>query len=106
MVRSHKSQPALARRTFSREFKIEAVRLITEGGRTGAEVARELGINVNLLYAWKARHQEDVSGAFPGKGHLSAEQQELVQLRRENARLKEERDILKKAARYFAQNPV
>jgi len=106
MARSRTSQPASPRRTFSREFKIEAVRLMIEGGRPGAEVARELGINVNLLYAWKARHQEDASAVFPGKGHLSSEQQELVRLRRENARLKEERDILKKAARYFAQNPV
>lgn len=106
MAQSGKLHPASPRRMFSKEFKIEAVRLMTEGERTGAEVARELGINVNLLYAWKARHQKDVSAAFPGNGYQSAEQQELVRLRRENARLKEERDILKKAARYFAQNPV
>lgn len=98
--------PASRRRTFSKEFKIEAVRLMTEGGRRGTDVARELGIRVELLYAWKARYREDAENAFPGKGHLPADQEELVRLRRENARLKEERDILKKAARYFAQNPV
>ncbi len=106
MARSRNGQPASPRRTFSKEFKIEAVRLITEGGRTGAEVARELGISVNLVYAWKARYREDCENAFPGKGHLPADQEELVRLRRENARLKEERDILKKAARYFAQHPA
>jgi transposase len=79
---------------------------MTEGGRRGTEVARELGLDVSLLYGWKARYREDAANAFPGKGHLSADQEELVRLRRENARLKEERDILKKAARYFAQQPA
>lgn len=101
-----KSQPAEPRRSFSKEFKIEAVRLMTDGGRRGTEVARELGIGVELLYAWKARYRQDAETAFPGKGHLPSDQDELARLRKENARLKEERDILKKAARYFAQNPA
>jgi transposase len=69
---------------------------MTEGGRTGAEVARELGVNANMLYSWKAQYHEDTGEALPRKGHLSAEQQALVRLRRENARFKEERDISKK----------
>jgi transposase len=102
-ARSDKSRAAGSRRSFSREFKIEAVRLLTEGGRRGADVARELGIRAELLYAWRAQYRAEAEQAFPGKGHLSPEQEELARLRRENARLKEERDILKKAARYFAQ---
>lgn len=106
MARTKKSPPTGSRRSFSKEFKIEAVRLMTEGRRRGTDVARELGIGVESLYAWKARYLAEAQNAFPGKGHLSPEQDELVRLRKENARLKEERDILKKAARYFAQNPA
>lgn len=106
MVARTKRKPVSQRRTFSREFRIEAVRLMTEGGRRGTELARELGIDVNQLYAWKARYREDAANAFPGKGYVRPDQEELVRLRRENARLKEERDILIKAARYFVQHPA
>ena len=58
------------RRKFSREFKIEAVRLVTEGGQTIAETARELGINTNLLGRWKQQLTENGEQAFPGKGRM------------------------------------
>ena len=90
------------RRSFDRAFKVEAVRLVFEEGRQVAGVARELGIGVNLLHRWKRQIMDDGSGAFPGKGHQTSEQEELQRLRRENADLREERDILKKAIAVFS----
>ncbi len=93
------------RRNFDRSFKVEAVRLITEEKRKVAEVARELDIDANLLHRWKRDLSEEGDGAFPGKGHQAAEQEELRQLRRELADVKEERDILKKAISVFSRRP-
>jgi transposase len=92
------------RRTFDREFKIEAVRLVAEKGRSVAEVARNLGIHPNSLFKWKRDFLEDKENSFPGKGNLKPEDEELRRLRRENAELREERDILKKATAFFAKN--
>ncbi len=89
-------------RRYTREFKIEAVRLSEEDERSVAEVARELGIHPNNLYKWRAQFAEEGEEAFPGKGHLSSQDEELRQLRRENMRLREERDILKKAVIFFS----
>jgi transposase len=91
------------RRNYNAEFKREAVRLITDHGYGVAETARNLGINTNMLRRWKRQLQADQNGAFPGKGHLSAEQEELRRLRDENRRLRMERDILKKATAFFAK---
>lgn len=90
------------RRSFDRAFKGEAVRLVVEEGRGVAGVARELGIGVNLLHRWKRQLTDTGSHAFPGKGHQPAETAELQRLRRENADLREERDILKKAIAVFS----
>ena len=54
-------------RTYDRQFKEEAVRLVTEGGRSVTEVARSLGIHENLLHTWKRKHKEDPAGSFPAK---------------------------------------
>jgi transposase len=98
---------ATTRRQFTREFKLEAVRLVTQGGRPVAQVARELGIHPTLLRAWKRQAAGCVGGAgedvFPGNGQLTSQEEELRRLRRENATLRQERDFLKKAAAYFAQ---
>ena len=83
------------RRNYNVEFKREAVRLLTDHGYGVAETARNLGINTNMLRRWKRQLQADQNGAFPGKGHLSAEQEELRWLRDENRRLRMEREILK-----------
>ncbi len=91
------------RRSFDRAFKVAAVQLVTEDGRKVAEVARELGINANQLHRWKRQLAEDGEIAFPGKGWLTPEQEELRRLRRENADLREERDILKKTVVIFSQ---
>jgi transposase len=98
------------RKQYSAEFKQEAVRLITEGGRSLAQVARELGINGKMLGKWKRQltlaQQAQAQGrtsyeAFPGQGR--AHDEELAQLRRENAALRMERDVLKKAIAIFAE---
>src|SRR5512139_1711164 len=82
----------------SEQFKVDGVRLATGSGKPVAEVARELGINRNVLDRWKrALGKKGAAAAFPGNGNLSAEKKELEELRRELARVKEEREILKKA---------
>ncbi len=94
------------RRQYTAEFKQEAVRLITEGGVSMARVARDLGVSRSLLGKWK-QQIEDAQGTglrvFPGHGNPIDEA--LVRLRRENAILREERDILKKAALIFGRSP-
>lgn len=83
------------RRKLSREFKLEAIQLITEKGYSLAQVARDLELRPDMLRRWKKQLLDDPGGAFPGEGHVRAEGQEVCRLRRENERLREERDILK-----------
>jgi transposase len=92
------------RRRFSREFKLEAVRLITEEGRRVAEVARDLDISPSVLRRWRQQVEADASGVFPGHGRSPAEDEELRRLRRELARVRQERDFLEKAAAFFAKD--
>jgi transposase len=94
-----------SRRKYDREFKLEAVRLITDGGRRVAEVAQSLGIHENLLYNWRRKYLDDTVHAFPGKGHLKPEDEELRRLKKELTDVKEERDILKKALAIFSKHP-
>ncbi len=91
------------RRKYDRQFKIEAVRLVIEDGRKATEVARNLGIHVNLIYLWKKQLAEDPEESFPGLGRLKASEAEFRQLQRELADVKEERDILKKALAIFSK---
>ena len=93
------------RRQFTKEFKIEAVRLVAEEGRRISEVARELGISEALLGRWKKKSEEGKIDPFPGKGRLSPEDEELRRLRRENARLRMQHEILKKAVAIFSEDP-
>ena len=87
---------------YSREFKAEAVRLSEVGDKTASEVARELGIRVNQIWKWKRQlEQESVTGT-PAKRGRPAEG-EVERLRRENTRLKQENELLKKAAILFAR---
>ncbi len=85
------------RRIFDREFKAEAVRMITERGLKVSEVARDLGIHPNMLSRWKQEYLADRRNAAYSKRHMTIEEEELIRLRREVADLQEERDILKKA---------
>jgi len=95
----------MARRTYTREFKLQAVRLMTDQSLSVAEVARRLGVGENCLRHWRAAAREQGEAAFPGQGQLSAEEDELRRLRAEVQRLRAERDLLKKAAAYFANPP-
>ena len=94
---------ANARRTYTREFKLAAVKLITEQDYSVAEAARRLGISANLLHLWKKTLQGSGEQAFPGQGSLSPFEEENRRLRAENKRLQMERDILKKATAFFAK---
>jgi transposase-like protein len=95
---------ATKRRSFTREFKLEAVRLLEAGEKSAAQLARELDLPRNRLYKWQEQLQgQGAQGAFPGRGRRRGAAGELAKLERENARLREENEILKKAARYFAR---
>ncbi len=93
------------RKTFTKAFKQEAVKLLEQGNTPPAVIARELGINRNQLYKWQEQIQAKGSDVFPGKGRQSGDDAELTRLQRQVARLEEENEILKKAARYFAREP-
>ena len=97
---------AKTRRSYTREFKLEAVNLVTQKGYSVAEAARSLGIGESLLRSWKRTHQQQGDQAFPGNGNLPAIEEELRQLRAENKRLQMERDILKKATAFFAREAL
>ena len=92
------------RKSYSREFKKEAVALITDKGYSIAEASRNLGIEYSVLRRWKTQLADDPQNAFPGKGRLKPADQELRKLQKELERVKEERDILKKALAYFAED--
>ena len=92
------------RRTFGREFKLEAVKLVRDRGVTVAQASRDLGVHANVLRKWVRDIEDDPAQAFPGQGQMKPEQQEIERLRREVTKLKAERDILKKAAAYFAKD--
>lgn len=96
----------MERRTFTREFKLEAVRLIKERGVTVAQASRDLGVHGTVPRNWVKAFAADPEQSFPGHGHLKPEQQEISRLRREVIKLKAERDILKKAAAYFAKDSM
>jgi transposase len=96
----------MQRRKFSREFKLEAVKLVRERGVSVSQAARDLDLHENVLRKWVREQTADPGSAFPGHGVLKPEQQQIERLRRELARMKAERDILKKAATYFARDSI
>ena len=96
----------MQRRKFSREFKLEAVRLVRERGVSVAQAGRDLDVHENVLRKWVKEFGADPEQAFPGQGQMKPEQLEIERLRREVAKLKAERDILKKAAAYFAREAI
>src|SRR5438034_8222905 len=94
---------ARTRRTYTPEFKAEAVKLVTEQGYSVAEAARSLGLSENLLRNWKRAPHDQGEHAFPGHGKLSPFEEENRRLRAEDKLLLAERDILKQAAAFFAR---
>ena len=97
---------AKPRRTFTPEFKVQAVKLVTEQAKSIAEVARDLDLSESLLRGWKQALAKRGDHAFPGKGNPPALEEELRRLRAENKRLTMERDILKKATAFFARESL
>jgi transposase len=94
---------AKTRKRYTREFKVEAVRLAVESGEPASKIAKELGIHPNTLKAWMDELKADPENAFPGKGRMKPEADEVHRLRREVARLRQELEFLKKTAAYFAK---
>lgn len=93
----------MTRRKFSREFKIEAVKLVTERGVAVAQACRDLDLAESVLRRWTREAAATPTTAFPGNGQQRAELAEIAALKKEVARLRSERDILKKAAAFFAR---
>jgi transposase len=90
----------MARRKYTREFKISAVKLVNEQGYTIPNAAKSLGVDPNCVRGWMTKFADEMGLAPKGEGALAAE---VRQLRKENARLLMEREILKKAAQFFAR---
>lgn len=93
----------MTRRKFSREFKIEAVRLVTDRGVVVAQAARDLDVAESVLRRWMRELATAPVTAFPGNGQMRTDLAEIAALKKEVARLRAERDILKKAAAFFAR---
>ena len=87
------------KKRFDRDFKIQAVKMVTDEGQKAAEVARSLGIHANMLYSWKRKYAESGDKAFVGKGHLT----EMAALRRKLRNAEMELEILKKAVGIFSK---
>jgi transposase len=96
----------MQRRQFTKEFKVEAAKLVAERGVTVAQASRDLDVHPNVLRKWVLSFKADPRDAFPGHGQMKPEQLEIERLRREVTKLKAERDILKKAAAYFAKDTL
>ena len=88
----------MERRKFTREFKLEAVRLIKDRGVSYVQASEDLGVHTSQLRDWVKKLADDPQHAFPGNGQMKPEQLEIARLKREVIKLKAERDILKKAA--------
>lgn len=95
---------ATKRRTYTAEFKRDAVELSHNSGRSVAQIERELGLPTGLLYKWRKKHRENGAHAFPGHGRMTPEQERIRQLERELEVVRQERDILKKAIAIFSES--
>ena len=91
------------RKQYTKEFKLDAISLVTEQGYSRSEAASSLGINAQMLGRWIKEQQTDDGQAFRGNGKLTPEQAEIRKLKEENRRLKMEKEILKKATVFFAR---
>jgi transposase len=89
-------------RKYDKEFKLNAINLCLSSNRGYIEISKDLGVPSSTLHSWVEAHQKDGKEAFPGKGHLKPSDAEVLQLRKELAHVREERDILKKALGIFS----
>ena len=93
-----------AYRTFDKDFKVNAVKLVLEGTRSMKKLAEELGVSANTLSNWKRDYLKDKDNSFPGKGYQKPDDAELTKLRKQLFRVTQERDILKKAIAVFTKH--
>ncbi len=93
-------------RAFTREFKVEAVKLLQSSQKPLAHVARDLSIADSTLHHWRKLFSEHGEQAFPGSGHMMPQEEEIRRLKRENDLLRQERDILKKALGIFSRSQL
>lgn len=93
-------------RTYTKEFKVEAVHLVQSSTKSQAQIARDLGVADSTLYHWCQQLSEHGVQAFPGSGHQMPHEEEIRQLKRENDVLRQERDILKKAIGIFSRHQL
>jgi transposase len=96
----------MGRRVFTREFKLEAVKLVRDRGVSVSQVARDLGIGPSVVGRWVRESSKDQVHAFPGRGQMKPEDAEIARLKRELAKTKAERDILKKTIGFFVKDPT
>ena len=94
------------REQYSKQFKIDAVKRVTEQGYKVSEAARSLGIHEGILGRWKEQLIAEDRHAFPGNGKMNSEKEELIRLRQENKQLKMEKEILTKAAAFLAKESM
>ena len=91
-------------KAYDPAYKLQICQSVESGTTTVPEISRETGISENTLYTWMKRYRDNRDKPFVGSGHILPKNEELVRLRRENKNLREEVEILKKAAAYFAKN--
>ena len=96
----------MGRRSFSREFKLEAVKLVKERGVSVMQAAKDLGLSPSVLGRWVREASVDPKQAFPGRGQMKPDDAEVARLKRELAKTKAERDILKKTIGFFVKDPT
>jgi transposase len=96
----------MTRRVFNKEFKLEAVKVVIERGVSCTQAAQDLGIGANVLSRWVREAKADKTHAFPGRGQMKPDDAEIARLKRELAKTKAERDILKKTIGYFVKEPT
>jgi transposase len=92
------------KRTYTREFKLEVLELLKTSGKSQSQLERELGLGASNISRWKRELAEEGEQAFPGKGQLAPDEERLRKLERENAILRQERDILKKVVEIFSRS--
>ena len=90
---------------YTKEFKVEAVKLVIDQGMKVSDVAKDLGVSYPALTTWVKQYRNSSDSAFPGKGKLSPEDEKVRQLEQQLKRMTMERDILKKAMAYFVEIP-
>ncbi len=94
----------MKRRTYSPEFKRETVKYLVEHDVSISEASKKFGVGLTALRRWLTEYCHDAEQAFPGQGHLRTESKRIKALEQENKRLRQERDILKKATAFFAKD--